>query len=123
MGGDPDELGKGRPLLFCCSAYFVRRKRKPSEDKYDPPATRIGGDQRIMYVANASGELRDVLMTCKICANGSMTPLFFGGRPGDRPQYRDIKAQCDKCGSILSAVPPASQPDDVAVQSNDLGSW
>jgi len=119
MEGDPDELGKSD---VCVRLISSGASPSPA-GRYDPPPGRIGDDRRIMYIADDSGSMRDVLVTCKICAKGSMTPLFFGGRPGDRPQYKDIKAQCDKCGSILSAISPASRPDDVTVRSNDFGSW
>jgi hypothetical protein len=51
-----------------------------------------------------------VFLKCKICGNGSLIPITIGGRPGDRPQ-RAMKAQCDKCGSVLSMTAPPLSPD------------
>lgn len=54
--------------------------------------------------------LQEVLLKCKICGNGPLIPMFIGGRPGDRPQ-RATKAQCDKCGSVLSMTTLPLSPD------------
>jgi len=51
-----------------------------------------------------------VFLKCKICGDGSLIPMLIGGRPGDRP-HRPTKAQCDKCGSVLSLIAPPLSSD------------
>jgi len=91
-------------------------KRGPAQSERCPAAQRVSGKHSIMRVRINEGRPmaveEGVPARCAICGNGVMHPVIFASRrPFGARSTRATKAQCLKCGSILTYSMTA-RPDE-----------